>query len=43
MNTLSKAMQKQSAVKTTENGAIAYLTTNNDILDFFFYLHHLNI
>ena len=35
MNTLSNVMQKQSAVKTTENGAIAYSTTNNDMLDFF--------
>lgn len=35
MNTLSNVMQKQSVVKTTENGAIAYSTTNNAILDFF--------
>ena len=35
MNTLSNVMQKQSAVKTTENGAVAYSTTNNAILDFF--------
>ena len=35
MNTLSNVMQKQSAVKITENGAIAYSTTNNAILDFF--------
>ena len=35
MNTLSNVMQKQSTIKTTENGAIAYSTTNNDMLDFF--------
>lgn len=35
MNTLSDVMQKQSTIKTTENGAIAYSTTNNDMLDFF--------
>ena len=35
MNTLSNVMQKQSTMKTTENGAIAYSTTNNAILDFF--------
>ena len=35
MNTLSNVMQKQSTMKTTENDAIAYSTTNNAILDFF--------
>ena len=35
MNTLSNVIQRQSTMKTTENGAIAYSTTNNAILDFF--------
>ena len=38
MNSLANVMQKHSEMKLTENGAIAYSTTGNDLLDFFSFI-----